>query len=1096
MKTTLRFAVCTMLFCVFAMLARAQVFPITATISDNQGHIVAGTTVIILSGTTATVNTATQPGSPLATIYSDPAGLVPINQSTNPATTDGQGKFVVYAAAGNYVVQAYLRDGQQNVWPVSIGSGGGSSGSTVAPNQNVIYVSPNCGTQTNCYPAHFDVQVVTDATSVAASQTITTGSGDPAFVAGDVGKLIFGTGHFSAGETGYNGALDLPLGTITSINSAHSVQVSIAATGTDTSTMYLAWGHDDTTNLTAAISSAGIGIAAIQLPSGKAFVAKGMQGPGVFLIGQGGPETELIPTPNFDFTTGAGNSCGGQVGSSAFNACFNFGQNSNYVIYGLGQPIAGTPNVVLWEGGSDGDNYFSIAGWGADNNSVVGFLIEPGEGGLQLNSTSFFAGGIGCETPPETGPFEGDSILCQNDSGTALWNTTSVTLTLHNATIVSNSGTAVDAIGPVIDNGGNYFIGTITGNFSSLSSFSGGLAKSYQDVEEIANPGNPASGFDRMWLDSAAHTFMCNTSSGASCAPTGGGSAFVGGLGNSYQDVTEIAPPLNPGTGNDRLFLNNVTHLWDCHHSDGTTCIPTGTASLPTTAVGFGVSGSLSGDATNFFYTTATHALTITGPMTASSFTCTGSGAGCSSWTLGDGTAHAGLLFANDGGSTSTPGAIKLGSFAGGGFNSYLDACQQGGGVCISSTQPAADSNATIQVHNGENLVTVSYTLNQTDQDGVVRINDASANTLTLPAATIGPPSTFQQGWRAKIICAGAGTTTIAAGAGTSILAGPTTCTQNQSVDVVTNSVGWDVFGGTGSGGGVSSFTGDGIVLNNSGSTGAVTASLATVGAYKVLGNDTGSTAAPNYFTPSYNINAVSCALGVSCTPTGSTVTYTSTQTASVSDTGKEVLMNCSSACNYILPSPQPSTSWYATVMSIGTTNAGIALAGSQTYNFGSSTPAMLKWYPIRVYANTASSLDYEGSVPLVAGTNVTLTPVSNALTIAASGSGGSIEVNGGSALSSPVNIVNSAAADGVTLNASNPTASNVTFTYSGTLTPVGGGSGVSSPAAHSVMVGEAGSAFAQVQPSAVSQCFMSAASNYATTDPSFQTCSCHAICR
>lgn len=46
---------------------------------------------------------------------------------------------------------------------------------------------------------------------------------------------------------------------------------------------------------------------------------------------------------------------------------------------------------------------------------------------------------------------------------------------------------------------------------------------------------------------------------------------------------------------------------------------------------------------------------------------------------------------------------------------------------------------------------------------------------------------------------------------------------------------------------GVASFTGDGTVLSNSGSTGAVTATLATAGARTVLGNNTASTAAPTY---------------------------------------------------------------------------------------------------------------------------------------------------------------------------------------------------------------------------------------------------------
>lgn len=47
--------------------------------------------------------------------------------------------------------------------------------------------------------------------------------------------------------------------------------------------------------------------------------------------------------------------------------------------------------------------------------------------------------------------------------------------------------------------------------------------------------------------------------------------------------------------------------------------------------------------------------------------------------------------------------------------------------------------------------------------------------------------------------------------------------------------------------GGVSSFTGDGALLNNSSSTGAVTATLTSATTHKFFGNNTGSTAAPSY---------------------------------------------------------------------------------------------------------------------------------------------------------------------------------------------------------------------------------------------------------
>lgn len=90
-------------------------------------------------------------------------------------------------------------------------------------------------------------------------------------------------------------------------------------------------------------------------------------------------------------------------------------------------------------------------------------------------------------------------------------------------------------------------------------------------------------------------------------------------------------------------------------------------------------------------------------------------------------------------------------------------------------------------------------------------------------------------------------------------------------------------FSGGGGGGGVSSFTGDGALINNSASTGAVTVTLATAGAHKWWGNNTGSTAAPGYQaigtgdlpgSGATTVNGTTCTLGSTCTvsaaPSGS----------------------------------------------------------------------------------------------------------------------------------------------------------------------------------------------------------------------------------
>lgn len=65
-----------------------------AEVRDVFGSVIPGATVIVLSGTLDTVSVTPQPGTPLATIYSDPYGTNLINQVTNPILTDGYGQFL------------------------------------------------------------------------------------------------------------------------------------------------------------------------------------------------------------------------------------------------------------------------------------------------------------------------------------------------------------------------------------------------------------------------------------------------------------------------------------------------------------------------------------------------------------------------------------------------------------------------------------------------------------------------------------------------------------------------------------------------------------------------------------------------------------------------------------------------------------------------------------------------------------------------------------------------------------------------------------------------------------------------------------------
>ena len=127
---------------------------------------------------------------------------------------------------------------------------------------------------------------------------------------------------------------------------------------------------------------------------------------------------------------------------------------------------------------------------------------------------------------------------------------------------------------------------------------------------------------------------------------------------------------------------------------------------------------------------------------------------------------------------------------------------------------------------------------------------------------------------------------------------------------------------------------------------------------------------------------------------------YTATTSATLSDNGKLVQMNCSTACAYNLYT-HPSPTWHIWLQSIGSHTATIALA-SNTFNGTSSVPVLNNFRIVPILANTSTPTDYVGDSPLVAGANVTITPAANGMVIAAASSGsGTVSSGSGYAIPS-----------------------------------------------------------------------------------------------
>lgn len=331
------------------------------------------------------------------------------------------------------------------------------------------------------------------------------------------------------------------------------------------------------------------------------------------------------------------------------------------------------------------------------------------------------------------------------------------------------------------------------------------------------------------------------------------------------------------------------------------------------------------------------------------------------------------------------------------------------------------------------NPQTSTYQVLASDFNGYKTIAVSSGTfTITLVASSSQPLA----GEYINIFNYGSGTVTVAPsgqninGSTSPITLGPGSASTPSSIDVISN--GTDYFAMRISQGTVGTVTSVGLTvpswLSVSGSpitsSGTFTVTAATgQTANEVLATPNGSSGALGLRTlvdadlPGSGVttvNGTSCTLGSSCSVahTNGTVTYTSSQTASASDEGKLVIMNCGSACAYTLPATQPASTWTAAVQSIGSTVATIALGGSDTFNGSSSVPVLKSYSPLSVWANSSTSTDYRGSAQSIAGSGISITAGTNGQTIANTGA---LSVSGDGAL-----YTNSSSTGAVTLTPGN----------------------------------------------------------------------------
>ena len=313
--------------------------------------------------------------------------------------------------------------------------GGGSSAATLAGNANAIYLSPNCPNPSsgNCYFAYADAQFSCAAVFTNTSKTVTIQSTDPPFQSTDVGKIVYGItangGVAACGggpEAGNQVNTGVPQGTITAVNSATSITVSVAANANCNGASVaciLVWGDDDTTNMqtwaNAVVNSCSTGV----MPSGGFIVQAAIGVTGTTYCGQSvfasriGPtfrgqspgNTRIFPTPNFSFT--------GCTGGSSSNACFFSPGPGTYLydftIWGADQSLwtQNHNNCLIGMSSNSYAEHVILSDYGSGSAGLVGICVQgsgyswlyfvqddgAGNTACQVNSANTYFNGVVCD---------------------------------------------------------------------------------------------------------------------------------------------------------------------------------------------------------------------------------------------------------------------------------------------------------------------------------------------------------------------------------------------------------------------------------------------------------------------------------------------------------------------------------------------------------------------------------------------------------------------------------------------------------------------------------------------------------------------------
>lgn len=227
------------------------------------------------------------------------------------------------------------------------------AGGSFAPSTNSWALAQNCAGITNCTQIFGDTQTVFDAT-LNGTTTITCPNSDCNFTQADVGKTVWATTLGSGPSIHNDTTLQCAVTTISTVNSAQSITVANACSGSGTANQMLIWGHRDGATL-AALDGNAVGCVTITPFNGANIMidraifitSPTCQSTGLSLA-SGYPQKDWIPvgntvvlilTPDFNWSscTGTGTQGGVCIGTG-------LSEMDNTGIWGTGVRAASNAN--------------------------------------------------------------------------------------------------------------------------------------------------------------------------------------------------------------------------------------------------------------------------------------------------------------------------------------------------------------------------------------------------------------------------------------------------------------------------------------------------------------------------------------------------------------------------------------------------------------------------------------------------------------------------------------------------------------------------------------------------------------------------------